>query len=262
MPGETLVSCLMVTLATPGRLACARRAITAYCAQSHPRRELVIVVDPASPDGGEALRDHVAGLGRGDIRIVRGEDGASLGALRNRARAEAQGAVHCQWDDDDLHHPDRVARQLDALEASGAEGVCLQELMQFFPAERALYCANWRATESTAIPGSLACRADARLSYPEAGPDARLREDSDAVGQLLSRGQLHALAGQPHLYVYVSHGSNSWDMDHHRMLADRLGISAGLLLRREARLREGLAAFDFGPEPVTVRGPNGPAFVL
>jgi hypothetical protein len=27
-------------------------------------------------------------------------------------------------------------------------------------------------------------------------------------------------------------------------------------------LREGLAAFDFGPGSVTVRGSNGPAFVL
>ena len=46
------------------------------------------------------------------------------------------------------------------------------------------------------------------------------------------------------------------------MLASRLGLSKGLLLRREARLRESLRALDFGPGPVTVRGPNGVAFTL
>jgi hypothetical protein len=66
----------------------------------------------------------------------------------------------------------------------------------------------------------------------------------------------------PHLYVYVSHGENSYGNDHHEMLAARLGISRALLLRREAQLREGLRPFDFGPGDVTVQGYNGPAFTL
>ena len=70
------------------------------------------------------------------------------------------------------------------------------------------------------------------------------------------------LEGAPHLYIYVSHAENSWDQGHHRMLADRLGLSQGLLRRREAALRDGLSVFDFGPGPVTVEGRNGPAFTL
>jgi hypothetical protein len=46
------------------------------------------------------------------------------------------------------------------------------------------------------------------------------------------------------------------------MLADQLGLSQGLLRRREAALRDGLSVFDFGPGPVTVEGRNGPAFTL
>ena len=46
------------------------------------------------------------------------------------------------------------------------------------------------------------------------------------------------------------------------MLAARLGLSKGLLLRREASILENVGAIDFGPGPVTVGGPNGTAFTL
>jgi hypothetical protein len=66
----------------------------------------------------------------------------------------------------------------------------------------------------------------------------------------------------PHLYVYTSHGMNSWSEDHHRMLASKLAISRGLLLRREAELRAALKPYDFGPGEVSVNGNNGPAFKI
>jgi hypothetical protein len=66
----------------------------------------------------------------------------------------------------------------------------------------------------------------------------------------------------PHLFLYVSHGSNSWDAGHHRMLASELAISRGLLKRRENEIREGLAPFDFGEGPVAIQGNNGLAFTI
>ena len=44
------------------------------------------------------------------------------------------------------------------------------------------------------------------------------------------------------------------------MLASTLGVSAGLLKRREAEIRENLDWLNL--TGVTVRGPAGPAFVL
>ncbi|MFI4976867.1 MAG: glycosyltransferase family 2 protein [Caulobacterales bacterium] len=249
----------MVTLATPQRLVLAKRALEAFCAQTHATRELLIVTDPGAKAGLETM---AAALGRDDIRIIEANRAAPLGALRNIARDNARGDVHCQWDDDDLHHPERLERQLAVLTARSAQAVCLQEVMQFFPAERALYRTNWRATEAGVFPGSLMCRANAPARYPETGPAARLGEDLDVVAQLRKGGRLHALADAPHLYVYVSHGANSWPDDHHRMLADRLAVSPGLLRRHEPQLRQGLMPFDFGPGVVTVRGPAGPAFTI
>ena len=69
---------------------------------------------------------------------------------RNISRESARGDIHCQWDDDDLHHPERLERQFDyLLLQAGCEAVCLQETMQFFPRARALYCTNWRAVPPT-----------------------------------------------------------------------------------------------------------------
>ena len=56
-----------------------------------------------------------------------------------------------------FHHPERVERQRAALIESGKDGVLLEEVMQFFPASRRLYCTNWRATEFKGHPGTLMC---------------------------------------------------------------------------------------------------------
>jgi hypothetical protein len=55
---------------------------------------------------------------------------------------------------------------------------------------------------------------------------------------------------------------NTRSNDFHAMLAERLGVSQGLLRRREAKIREWLQAFDFGAGVVSVQGPNGVAFTL
>jgi len=211
MPAEPLVSCLMVTLSTPGRLEFQRRAISAYCAQTYARRELLIVMDPGPSDANKAIVSYVAGLDRDDIRIIETDRVLTVGALRNLSRAGSYGEVHCQWDDDDFHHPERVERQMAALAETGALAVCLQEVMQYFPAVRTLYCTNWRATMDTVHSGTLMCRATAPVCYAESGPNAQLGEDSYLTAQLQRLGGLHALADAPHLFVYVSHGANSWD---------------------------------------------------
>ena len=89
------------------------------------------------------------------------------------------------------------------------------------------------------------------------GATAAFRQLSD----LIARGRVGYLAGQAHLYVYVSHGDNLWNNEHHRMLADKLSISRALLQRREAQLREGMAVHDLG-RSITALGNNGPAFEL
>lgn len=257
-----MVSCLMVTLAVPERLAVLERSIACYVRQTHGNKELVIVSDAGDSETKSAIAAYVASLNRDDIRIVDVPGTLSVGALRNISMASARGDVVCQWDDDDLSHPQRVQRQLQALRQSGRQAVCLREVMMFFTHSRTLYCTNWHATPPKSVPGTLMCWKSAPIRYHETGPGCRLGEDTVVAQQLLELDALHALPDASHLYVYVCHGANSWAADHHRMLVDSLAISRGLLSRREAWLREELRCYDFGTGAVTVRGSNGLAFVI
>jgi glycosyltransferase involved in cell wall biosynthesis len=257
-----VVSCLMVTLAVPERLHYLKHSVSDYCRQTHRNKELVIVFDFGPPDTRAEITEHIASLRRSDIRIVDPGRKLSLGALRNIARENARGDIHCQWDDDDRHHPERVERQLDYLVQAGCAAVYLQETMQFFVRTRTLYCTNWRANPSKGNPCTLMCRRSAPIRYPETGAESQIGEDVAVLRQLLDRDACRFLGEAPHLYVYVSHGRNTGSDDVFWRVATRLGISQGLLRRREAQLRERLRPFDFGPEPVTVQGYNASAFTL
>ncbi len=246
------VSCLMVTLGTPVRLPMIARAVAAFGAQTHGERELVIVVDQRADSRVEAIR----AIAPADVRLIVAQ-GLSLGALRNRSVVEADGDVVCQWDDDDLHHPGRIAAQLAALGA--ADAVVLQDLLMR-DAGGILRWTNWAATPAGGHPGTLMARRAAMPLYPEVGETAQRGEDLAVLEALDSAGEVVRLAGAPHLYVYVSHEANSMSAAHHAMLARTLSISSGLLIRREAALRAGLAPFSLGG--TMVEGSNGAAFTL
>jgi glycosyltransferase involved in cell wall biosynthesis len=252
----------MVTLPIPARLKFVKRSLAAYCNQIYGNRELVIVLDVGLVETRAEVIRFVNEMGRNDIRVIDPSGPLTLGALRNISWREARGEFVCQWDDDDLYHPLRLERQLAALQESGSLSGCLQEVMQFFPASRRLFQTNWRATPPTAMPASLMCLKATPICYPETGTEARIGEDLVVLTQLQRLGRFHALSGAPHLYVYVSHGHNTYANSHHQMIAEELAVSQGLLRRRETALRQELADFDFGPGDVLVEGRNGPAFKI
>ena len=261
-PDRTLVSCLMVTLPSPLRLPFFRRSVADYCRQSHPTRELVVVLDRGDPDARDAMIAHVESLGRDDVRVIEPAEKLTLGALRNVGVAEARGDVVCHWDDDDWFHPERVRAQVAELARAGAQSLVLEDALHYFPVERTLHWTNWRATAPRGLPGTLMFCRSVPVRYPESGPEAAKGEDTAAIAQLQAHGGFRAMPGAPHLYVYVSHGANTWDASHHSMLARELSISQSLLRRREGQLREGVRPFEFGPGEVAVRGYNGVALTL
>ena len=252
----------MPALPDPARLDAFRRSVADYCRQTHPRRELVVVLDCGDPVAREAMLAHVASLARDDVRVVEPAEKLTLGALRNVSVAQARGAVLCHWDDDDWFHPDRVRVELAELSRTGAQALVLEDALLYFPAERTLHWTNWRATEPRGLPATLMVRRGNAPRYPEAGPESRRHEDTAAIRDLQARGGYRAMAGAAHLYVYVSHATNTSGAAHLAMLARELAISRALLARRESELRERLRAFDFGPGEVKVCGYNGVAFTI
>lgn len=255
-----LISCLTVTRPVPERLAMLHRAVTDYLRQSHPLRELVVVVDQGGSADREAVVKLLRDFGRADIRMHLTERPMTLGALRNLSMALARGDFVCQWDDDDLHHPDRIALQLLALTHNDAEATILQDVLLLRTIERSLRWTNWARTPTGGHPATLLVRRDVGLTYPEQGHKATRGEDLAALLPLVAAGRLHRQANAPHLYVYVTHGTNTSEPSHHDRLADTLAISRGLLLRRETQIRAG--APPLALDGATMMGPGGHAFTL
>ena len=232
-----IVSCLMVTMPTAIRFPMFKRSVDAYCYQTYSCRELVIVVDTACDRDAFEICTYVRDLARDDIRVVLPSEKLSLGALRNLSWREAVGDFICQWDDDDLAHPSRLELQLSALRSSGKPARYLQEFMQYFPSDGHLYKLNFAVSPDGVAVNTLMCLRKLFVTYPKSGPRTIRGEDKALLTEIRTSGGYHALGGMPHLYVYVNDGANTWDDGHHRMLANEMAVSKGLLKRYEADLR-------------------------
>lgn len=247
-----LISCLTVST---GRLRLLKQAIDCYLSQTWPRRELVIVVG-GSERYQAAVADHLALLARDEIRQVRAEPGQMLGQMRNQSLAAARGDFVCQWDDDDLYHPERLRLQYEALARDGADACYLTDLLQFFVDERALYWLDWArfsafGTDAQMLPGSLLARHDGRLLYGEADRG----EDVTARDTVFQRMTPTGLAGHGFLYVYRYHGANVWPRRHHESFRST-ALDAAAIRARAHLLRRALAAFHL-PRPFEVRARDG-----
>ncbi len=197
-PSPPLVSCLMVTAARP---ASARIAIECFLRQTYSHRELVIVDDGPADE----LARHVDSIGDERIRMLRRESAnATLGELRNVAVHAARGEVICQWDDDDLFDPDRLWWQVGVLLDAEVDACFLERWTILWTDGPRVAIGTRRLWE-----GSMVARRDAIAAYPA----LRRGEDSPVAEALVNGGKV-ALLDLPELYVYLVHGSNTFDSAH------------------------------------------------
>jgi len=196
--GSGLVSCLMVTR---DRYRFARLAIEAFRRQTYAERELVVVQDGADT----RLVDEIEQAGDPMIRAIRPPaDGLYLGALRNLAIAQARGPFVCQWDDDDLYDPERIAMQMAALNSAEAEACFLSRWLMWMPSSRRIGISRPHLWE-----GSMLALKEALPAYP----NLTHAEDTSVIYHLSQRSRI-ALLSVPRLYVYAFHGRNAWAADH------------------------------------------------
>ncbi|HLZ66874.1 MAG TPA: glycosyltransferase family 2 protein [Aliidongia sp.] len=110
------VPLVSVVIPSYNRLHCLPRAIASVVAQSHPAIELIIV-DDGSTDG---TREWAAGFSCPlPFRFQPLERNMGAAAARNRGIELAQGTYVAFLDSDDIWHPDKIARQLDAIAEAG-----------------------------------------------------------------------------------------------------------------------------------------------
>jgi glycosyltransferase involved in cell wall biosynthesis len=99
-----------------------RDCIRSVQAQTYPHTEILVVDDGSSDDGPERVRALAADSQGRVIRLLRHADNGNhgIGATRNVGLAESRGELIALLDQDDLWVPDKLARQLVALE-TGAD---------------------------------------------------------------------------------------------------------------------------------------------
>jgi hypothetical protein len=195
-----LVSCVMVTR---GRLFPSRFAVDCFLRQSWAERELVLVCDGP----GTEVETYCRALGDARIRIVYPDAHAnapSLGALRNLSLRAARGEWICQWDDDDLHHPQRLETGMLMLQSMRADALFLSRWMLWAPAARRIGVSGSREWE-----GSMLARRTGVPAYPALARG----EDTAVMHAMLGRGRV-VLLDAPWLYTYVQTGANTWTAHH------------------------------------------------
>jgi glycosyltransferase involved in cell wall biosynthesis len=105
-----------VVIPSYNRLHCLPRAIASVLAQSHPVQE-IIVVDDGSSDG---TAQWAAGFASPvPFRFHPLERNMGAAAARNRGIELATGTHVAFLDSDDVWHPEKIARQLAAIEEGG-----------------------------------------------------------------------------------------------------------------------------------------------
>jgi glycosyltransferase involved in cell wall biosynthesis len=242
------VSCLMVT---KDRFDCFLRSFACYCRQDYPAKELVVAVHGAAQYA-RSITDCVEAAGRRDVRVLSCPAHLKLGELRNLALREASGPLVCQWDDDDLYHPQRLSRHIEFLNAMNLQASFLTEQLQFFADTRQLFWCNWSARGTDPryylIPNTLLAYKDAVPPYPS---DAERLEDQavrDAI--FYSSGRVAGLGNCPYLTVYTYHGRNVYDRAHHMSLVVKRGLGVSAIrahlpvLRRELHSHQPLGPYS------------------
>ena len=197
-----LISCLCVTRNKIEKL---KRVIRCFLAQSYPNKELLILYednDPATEGFADTISNNL-------IRFVKvsATPKMSLGELRNISIAQCNGEYFCQWDDDDWYHIDRLSAQMDALLSNLQPVSVLVNWLIYDAVNHQAYLSYIRMWE-----GSIVCKKSVigeDLRYPS----MIKAEDSVFVDQLRQTTRIYPQV-KPTLYIYVFHGSNTWDIGH------------------------------------------------
>lgn len=183
---------------TADRRAFVPTAINAFLAQTCDSSELVIL-----DDGGDAVADLIPDDPR--IRYFRETPRRTLGDKRNRLCELARGDILLHWDDDDWHAPDRIARQLEAIEASGADICGIDRVIFLSDDGEQAWDYVYRGRERWVCGGSLAYRRAfwERHRFPALRSGEDTRWIFSAVG-----ARIHAMDA-PDLFVGRVHAGNT-----------------------------------------------------
>jgi glycosyltransferase involved in cell wall biosynthesis len=173
-------------------------AIAAFLAQGRDDSELVIL-----DDGADSVADLIPDDPR--IRYVRETERRALGDKRNRLCELARGDIILHWDDDDWHAPDRIARQLAAMDSSGADLCGVEHVVFLSDDGEQAWDYVYRGRRRWVCGGSLAYR---RVFW-EGHPFPGLRSGEDTRWVFNAAGAAIQVVDAPDLFVARVHAGNT-----------------------------------------------------
>jgi len=188
------ISCLMVTRA--GRETLAASAVADWQAQTHPKRELMIVADNPI-EFYPFTRDDVR------ISVVQAPPGATIGALRQLSVEKSCGDAIAIWDDDDGHHARRLEEQ--------AVGLAYGDVVLLGKVMLRCVCGYTVTSRQHGWEPTMLVHRDVLPQYE----DVTYGEDTAIVRALwnVRRARFEQIVA-PELYEYRFHGGNACAVDH------------------------------------------------
>ncbi|UII27564.1 glycosyltransferase family 2 protein [Fulvivirga maritima] len=200
-----LISCVCVT---DHRIQYLRRSISCFLGQSYPNKEMVIVCRESDNE----TIEYVNQFNDEQFVLVKleAEHNIKLGELRNISIQNANGKYFCQWDDDDWYHRDRLLKQFKAAEENIHPVSMLTNIIMFDEEEKQAYFSGFRLWENTVF-GLRSLIDDCKYETLERS------EDYEFMNTLLMRSKVFPTVAN-NLYIYVCHGTNTWNKDHFDML--------------------------------------------
>lgn len=99
------------------------RSIRMFTEQTYPNIEMIIVDDSDTPLSIELPRN---------VQYMHLKSRRSIGYKRNMAMQLAQGELLAFWDDDDIHMPDRIRRQVKRMQDTNADVIADANHVYFY----------------------------------------------------------------------------------------------------------------------------------
>jgi len=210
-----LITCVMVT---KGRPSLIKKSISCFNQQTYSNKNLLIV-----SQGDKQTNEEIKSLLPKNGIFFSTTPKLSLGAMRNLSVELANGEIVCQWDDDDLSHPERLMTQYKELISSDHHVASMYtQFLKYFSTNKSLYWCDWSGERT--LPAQYICNTlmfrkkvfGTNICYPETGPQSNVEEDLNFLGKLLGVGQV-AKVTKGYQFVYVYHGKNVYDLEHHSL---------------------------------------------
>tara|TARA_R100001594_G_C3937514_1_gene239766 strand:+ start:94 stop:711 length:618 start_codon:yes stop_codon:yes gene_type:complete len=201
---QPLISCLCPTKSHPKIL---KRAIDCFNDQTYEKKELILVSNEFNP-----YIEDVKRFTNKNIKLFSVPEGMALGAIRNISVDNANGEYIAQWDDDNIHHKDRLKLQYQSLKQNNKKACFLNRvLINDTISNKKGISKVGRGVESTIFA--------LKKALPRYDDNQKIAEDLPARLFFL-RNNESIVIDQPQLYIYNIHENNTCEYIHMKTMID------------------------------------------